>query len=120
MSGADIVNICGATKRQGDKSPCRRPAGAGTDHPGFGSCKLHAGSTPGGVKHAERERALWEQKLIEQIDPSLALLMGLRDDPDVPSRDRIMAARDLLDRAGARIEEKGGSVRVVWEVTWPE
>jgi hypothetical protein len=35
---------CGANGRSG--KPCARPAGWGTDHVGFGSCKLHGGSTP--------------------------------------------------------------------------
>lgn len=34
-------------------SPCRRPARWGTSHPGLGNCKLHGGSTPNGVRHAE-------------------------------------------------------------------
>lgn len=34
---------CGAKKRNG--LPCGRSAGWGTDHPGHGSCKHHAGST---------------------------------------------------------------------------
>lgn len=36
---------CGARRRQGD-GVCRRPAGAGTNHVGFGRCKLHGGATP--------------------------------------------------------------------------
>jgi hypothetical protein len=35
---------CGAAKRQGDGT-CSRPAGWGTGHPGYGTCKLHLGST---------------------------------------------------------------------------
>jgi hypothetical protein len=39
---------CGALKKQptvpGER--CRRPAGWGTDHVGFGRCKLHGGATP--------------------------------------------------------------------------
>ncbi len=47
------VVTCGAGRRQG-KQPCRRPAGWGTSHVGFGSCKLHGGSTRNGVKHAAK------------------------------------------------------------------
>lgn len=118
MTSKRPVTLCGAKNRAGE--PCRRPSGWGTVHAGFGNCKLHGGASPAGGKHADKERAAWEDKLIAQIDPSLAVLMGLRDSGDTPPRDRIVAARDLLDRAGARIEERGGSVRVVWEVTWPE
>lgn len=42
---------CGARKRQGS-GLCAKPAGWGTSHPGFGSCKLHGGSTAAGTKHA--------------------------------------------------------------------
>jgi hypothetical protein len=35
---------CGAKTRAG--SPCRRPAGHGTSHPGQGRCKLHGGKSP--------------------------------------------------------------------------
>jgi hypothetical protein len=38
---------CGAKTRAG--SPCRRPAGHATSHPGQGRCKLHGGASP--VRH---------------------------------------------------------------------
>lgn len=38
---------CGAKNRAG--SPCKQPAGWGTDHPGQGRCKLHGGKSL--VKH---------------------------------------------------------------------
>lgn len=38
---------CGAKTRQ--KTPCKKPAGWGTNHAGEGKCKLHGGSNP--VKH---------------------------------------------------------------------
>ena len=44
--------LCGSpTHATGN--PCRRPAGWGTSHPGLGNCKLHGGSSPNGVRHAE-------------------------------------------------------------------
>lgn len=48
---------CGArlTKRTGT---CNRSAGWGTDHPGYGLCKFHSGSTPNGKKHAARLYAM--------------------------------------------------------------
>ena len=118
MSGADIVNICGATKRQGDKSPCRRPAGAGTDHPGFGACKLHGGSTPNAGKHAAKERALWQQRMVDEIDPSLKVLIALRDGEDVAPRDRIKAASWLVEQARTVLEGTGGEL--VLRIKWPE
>lgn len=39
-----MAAYCGAKKRQGEGN-CKRPAGWGTPHVGFGHCKLHGGST---------------------------------------------------------------------------
>lgn len=39
-----MAAYCGAKKRQGE-GDCKRPAGWGTPHVGFGHCKLHGGST---------------------------------------------------------------------------
>lgn len=40
--------FCGANRssRAGVGASCRRPAGWGTDHAGWGKCKLHGGCTP--------------------------------------------------------------------------
>ena len=37
---------CGAKTRAGGY--CTQPAGWGTDHLGFGSCRIHSGNTPTG------------------------------------------------------------------------
>lgn len=36
---------------------CKRPAGWGTSHLGYGACKLHGGSTPSAVLSAQRKEA---------------------------------------------------------------
>jgi hypothetical protein len=46
----DRHDLCGARKKNGDI--CRAFAGQGTDHPGYGRCKFHTGSTPNQKKHA--------------------------------------------------------------------
>jgi hypothetical protein len=43
------TNYCGGKTRAG--TPCKRPAGWGTDHPGSGRCKLHGGATKRGAEH---------------------------------------------------------------------
>ncbi len=43
------TKTCGAKTRAG--TPCRHPAGWGTDHVGEGRCKLHGGSSLRGVQH---------------------------------------------------------------------
>src|SRR4249920_3502429 len=42
---------CGRPKRQGDRRPCKQPAGWGTSHLGSGPCKRHGGAISGVVKH---------------------------------------------------------------------
>jgi len=78
--------ICGAKNRAGD--PCHRPAGWGTDHVGYGRCKLHGGKSKGAkVKHgikqpiyyhtlSEQEQGMWEDiptDLVECLDNAIKL-----------------------------------------------
>lgn len=70
---------CGALKKQpnfpGDR--CRRPKGWGTDHVGFGTCKLHGGNAPGHQVKAHREMAAVASAtygLPVEISPTLALM----------------------------------------------
>ena len=67
--------LCGATRKSG--APCKRGAGWGTDHPGYGRCKLHLGRTDNHRKAAQREMA--EDAVVtfglpREIDPQAALL----------------------------------------------
>lgn len=75
---------CGARTRQGGL--CRHPAGYGTDHPGYGRCKFHLGSTRNGRVHAAKERiaAVTPRPTsgIEAIDRALAFANGLADTLD--------------------------------------
>lgn len=75
-------STCGAKTRAG--SPCRLPAGWGTDHVGEGRCKLHGGASPRGVdsphfKHGARSKYFDPSSIIgfdewrEQIGPALEL-----------------------------------------------
>ena len=48
-----VKTYCGGKKRQGEGT-CTRPPGWGTTHAGIGACKLHGGSTPNAVIHAQR------------------------------------------------------------------
>lgn len=68
---------CGARKRRG-AGKCQMAAGWGTNHPGTGRCKLHAGSTPAGVKAAASEEY---RKLLGnpiEINPLDALLWCIK------------------------------------------
>ena len=76
---AEEIALCGARGRTG--RPCRKRAGWGTDHVGYGNCKLHAGSTPGGRKAAEKQRlaAVVAAPIggFDAIERGLALMNGL-------------------------------------------
>lgn len=66
---------CGATKRSGGQ--CGRPAGWGTQHAGWGRCKLHGGSTPNHIRAAEVEqtrRDCMRLSIPIEINPDEALL----------------------------------------------
>lgn len=58
--------LCGATKRSSGekKERCRRPAGWGTDHLGYETCKLHGGSTPNMGKKAANVQA---DELVDKV-----------------------------------------------------
>ena len=79
--------LCGARLMTGDRDTgvtCKQVKGYGTDHPGYGACKRHGGTTPNGKKHAALERARTELARVKggmtfygrrlQVDPEQALL----------------------------------------------
>jgi hypothetical protein len=69
------VTPCGAKSRSG--GACRRPAGWGTDHTGYGRCKLHGGNTRNHQQAARRQQAadaVASLGLRRDIDPNTALL----------------------------------------------
>mgnify|MGYP001172356705 FL=1 len=86
---------CGAKTRAG--TPCRKPAGWGTDHPGDGRCKLHAGCSPRGAdhpnfKHGERSK---------YFDPSM--VVGFEEfkaalGPNLDFEDRVLFRVFLADQ----------------------
>lgn len=68
--------FCGA-KRRGQDASCRRPSGWGTDHAGWGRCKLHGGSTPSGRSAAVTEQAQTTAQLFgvpREVDPLTGML----------------------------------------------
>lgn len=75
--------MCEARTRNGGQ--CARPAGWGTKHPGWGTCKLHGGSTQSATKAAARRAAVHEAEALAHITqapadiaPEEALLQTLR------------------------------------------
>jgi len=115
-TGEARYQLCAAQARHG--GICKRPAGWGTDHQGFGTCKLHGGCTPQSSKHAEKQRAAWQQFLLDEMNPSLKVVRQLRDGEDVAARDRIKAASWLVEQARSLVEGTGGEI--VLRIKWPE
>lgn len=72
----DHNGLCNANKTDGS-GKCKRLAGFGTDHPGFGRCMNHGGTTESHRVSAARAQA---RKLAEEYDtdPSSALLYAVR------------------------------------------
>lgn len=72
----DGSRLCDANLSRG-RGKCKQPAGAGTDHLGFGRCKFHGGHTPAGEKNGQRlmaEHACAKLGVPRQVDPQQALL----------------------------------------------
>lgn len=68
---------CHRAKRGEGGGVCHRPAGWGTDHVGFGSCKLHGGATASHTAAARVEQArqaVATYGLARTVDPAQALL----------------------------------------------
>ncbi len=66
---------CNAKGRTG--KPCKRPAGHGTAHVGYGACRLHAGGTPNAMISAQRKMAVEAVGMFalrRDVDPRTALL----------------------------------------------
>lgn len=71
---------CGADRRH-DQGPCKRGAGAGTDHPGVGRCSWHGGCSPTGraaAAEAVARKAVETYGLPRDISPTDALLEEVR------------------------------------------
>lgn len=94
--------LCGAKKHQGDGT-CRRSAGAGTDHLGFGRCSKHGGNTATQAVSASRELALREARVtvmklgyeaVENPYRQLQLVAG-----------ELVAVKDMLRAEVERLED---------------
>lgn len=111
---------CGARKRQGEGT-CTQTAGWGTDHVGFGACKLHGGSTGTQVVAAERQRVETEARRLladlgqaEPVTDPLAALMQLAGE-QLALKD---AARTLVEGLDdIRYESRTGGEQLRAEVT---
>ena len=70
---------CGAKNRKG--TPCRLRAGWGTNHVGYGRCKLHGGLSPGapkGNKNALKHGYYTAEAIAEHSNHHDFLILGMR------------------------------------------
>lgn len=100
---------CNAAKRGGGK--CTKTAGWGTDHVGYGPCKLHGGSMPNVVKHAQDEMAadaVATYGLPRRTNPHQALLEELdRTAGHVAWLGQVVAALDKDTELVGPVGEEG-------------
>jgi len=104
MTDHPVGEHCEAKKKQGDGT-CTKPAGWGTDHVGFGNCKLHGGASPNGKIHAEKEAVAWRQRLADEMDPSVRVMAHIRDNAESENV-RLSAASSIVDK-GIKVEGDG-------------
>jgi uncharacterized protein YjcR len=78
----DRLKYCGARTRAG--TPCKRPAGWGTDHVGDGRCKLHGGKSTGAPpeKMQNNQNAKKHGFFSKYIPKETLEIMGMLDEKD--------------------------------------
>ena len=73
--------LCGARKKNGSGT-CTMAAGWGTEHYGYGRCKLHGGASPGANTKAVKDNAVAEYRGMlgqpVEVNPLDALLMCIK------------------------------------------
>lgn len=74
-ASAPATTTCNARTKSG--TTCRKPAGAGTNHPGIGRCKHHLGNTQLNQVRAAKELAIQRGGELD-LDPLEALLLTVR------------------------------------------
>lgn len=123
--------ITGTSRRPGAKTEgiCEQLAGWGTDHPGWGRCKMHMGATPAVAKNAARQQLASIVRLADRRDvsPETVLLeevargagavayfdalVAQLDDPTTPRADLLISAwneqRKLLAAVSTAIVKAG-------------
>lgn len=75
----DVSILCNAKRKDG--TYCRKPKGWGTNHPGYGKCRYHGGSTRNHGIAAAREMAMERMRTYGgpiEIDPHEALLQEVK------------------------------------------
>lgn len=106
MPTRDPPASCAAKTRSG--TPCKKPAGWGTDHVGQGRCKLHGGATP--IKHG-RYSSIQRPRLRELLD-------AFENDPEpLNLLPEVKLLRALLTDFVERYEEVTEAT-LAWHNSW--
>lgn len=104
-----VEGLCNAWNPKRQKR-CRKPAGSGTDHLGYGQCHMHAGRTESNRKAAQRQIAEAEVARLNldmTINPHDALLMAVH------------SAAGLVAYLKSKVAEVGEE-GLVWGITREE
>jgi hypothetical protein len=98
---------CGA-RTKSRTGVCRRGRGWGTDHPGYGNCRVHGGNTPDGIRFAAVEQAQAEGthmamgRRVEPIDALLNVVYAVAGRVEWIGRQLAAVAPDEMVEDGAR------------------
>lgn len=79
--GVTERRFCGSKKTDGSGDTCRQPAGAGTNHVGWGKCRFHGGNSPALQKDAAKQETAARMVAFGtpiEIDPGTALLTEVK------------------------------------------
>lgn len=124
------LNRCPATKQNGEQ--CKHPKGMGTDHPGWGCCKFHGGSTRAHKTAVRKEQVAARMVAFGtpiDVEPGQALLGEVRrsagivswleaviaEFSQIPLEDLRTNARDILQTMGDQGREIGVWVKMYQE-----
>lgn len=109
------VPICGASRTKAGGAPCQKQAGWGTDHLGFGQCRLHGGMAPGqrGAAAAAMARAHVSSLVgpveLEPHDAlQLAIALTAAEVQFFSERIAELGVDDFAGQATVRTEKTGG------------
>lgn len=108
-TNASARRFCEAKKRQGP-GRCKKTAGWGTDHVGWGSCKLHGGNTASGRTAAAREEAAAE---------AVRLGVAIETDPHEALAAIVAIIAGQVRFLQARVEELGESEALTEDALHP-
>lgn len=95
-----VDEMCGARLASDATKTCRKRKGSHTDHPGYGHCGTHGGSTETGLKQAMREMGA---DIILRYKAQNLRFGGDRNDPSIASLTPEQALLEEVRRSAAMV-----------------